>query len=499
MTTRRISSTKQAPARGTSKKAPAQKTAKKTAPKTAKKTAPKTAKKPVKKAAKKPTPKKATKKKDPAKKSAPKRAAVKKVAAKKSASKKASAKKTAPKKTAPKAPAKKSVSKRVSAKKTAPRKVVAKKAVVRKAAARRGADPAVAKGQRRRQAQPAIEAAKAGSLVNHIAFVVDRSGSMRRIRAKVVQVFNAQLAALLKSSKESGQQTFVSFYTFQSNVDAPRFFARPIDKVDKLTALSCTGLFDAVGQSIVDLGEIDEEKLDNVSFLVVVLTDGHENHSRRYKAKLKDMIVKAQGTGRWTFAFLVPKGGESVLKRFGIPQGNIQTWQTTTQGLRDLGQDMQRGLQTFYTARQKGQRAVVGVFTTHLTGAAKEAVSTALSDASDGFLRIPVRAASAIRELVESELGAAGSYHKGHAYYELTKPELVQESKEIAIVEQGKDGAPGKIYVGDSARALLGLPVGERFRVKPGDHGGFSIFVQSTSVNRRLVAGTTLLYRKDPV
>lgn len=489
MTTRRISSTKKAPAKGTSKKAPAKKAAKKTAKKTAKK--------PVKKAAKKPTPKKATKKKDPAKKAAPRKGSAKKAAPKKAATKKAE-----PKKAAQKAPAKKSVPKKVAAKKAAPKKVVAKKAVVRKAAARRGVDPSVAKGQRLRQAQPAIEAAKAGSLVNHIAFVVDRSGSMRRIRAKVVQVFNSQLAALLTSSKESGQQTFVSFYTFQSNVDAPRFFARPIDKVEKLTALSCTGLtalFDAVGQSIVDLGEIDDEKLDNVSFLVVVLTDGHENHSRRYKTKIKDMILKAQGTGRWTFAFLVPKGGESVLKRFGIPQGNIQTWQTTTQGLRDLGQNMQRGLQTFYTARQKGQRAVVGVFTTNLTGAAKEAVSTTLSDASDGFLRIPVRAASAIRELVESELGAAGSYRKGHAYYELTKPELVQENKEIAIVEQGKDGAPGKIYVGDSARTLLGLPVGERFRVKPGDHGGFSIFVQSTSVNRRLVAGTTLLYRKDLV
>lgn len=478
MTTRRISSTKQAPAKGTRKKAPAKKPAKK---------------KPVKKAAaKKPTRKKVAKKAT-AKKTAPKKGAAKKVTAKKSSAKKAAPKKASAKKAAPK---------KASAKKAAPKRIVAKKAAVRKASVKRGEDPSVGKGERRRQAQPAIEAAKAGSLVNHIAFVVDRSGSMRRIRAKVVQVFNSQLAALVKSSEESGQQTFVSFYTFQSNVDAPRFFARPLGKVDKLTALSCTGLtalFDAVGQSIVDLGEIDDEKLDNVSFLVVVLTDGHENHSRRYKTKIKDMLQQAQSTGRWTFAFMVPKGGESVLKRFGIPQGNIQTWQTTTQGLRDLGQNMQRGLQTFYTARQKGQRAVVGVFTTNLSGAAKEAVSTTLSDASDGFLRISVRAASAIRELVESELKTAGSYQKGHAYYELTKPELVQENKEIAIVEQGKDGAPGKIYVGDAARTLLGLPVGERFRVKPGDHGGFSIFVQSTSVNRRLVAGTTLLYRKDPV
>ena len=69
---------------------------------------------------------------------------------------------------------------------------------------------------------------------------------------------------------------------------------------------------------------------------------------------------------------------------------------------------------------------------------------------------------------------------------------LVQEYKEIAIVEK----AGGKIYVGDDARTLLGLPIGARIKVRAGDHAGFAVYVQSTSVNRRLVAGTTLLYRK---
>ena len=43
---------------------------------------------------------------------------------------------------------------------------------------------------------------------------------------------------------------------------------------------------------------------------------------------------------------------------------------------------------------------------------------------------------------------------------------------------------------------LLGLPIGARIKVRAGDHAGFAVYVQSTSVNRRLVAGTTLLYRK---
>ena len=449
-----------------------------------------------KKAARKPATKKPATKKPATKKPATKKPATKKPAAKKPAAKKPATKKPAAKKPA----AKKLATKKPAAKKPAAKKPAAKKPAGRKVGVKPAAARAVAKAEASRaalleQGRAAAAEAARGSVVNHIAFVVDRSGSMQRIRAKVVQVFNAQLAALRKSSDELGQHTFVSFYTFHSTVDAPRFFARPIEDVEPLSAITCTGLtalFDATGQAIVDLSRVGGAELDNVSFLVVVLTDGHENHSRRYKAKLKDMIKGAQESGRWTFAFLVPKGGESVLKRFGIPQGNIQTWQTTAQGLQDLNQDMQRGLQTFYSARKAGQRAVVGVFTTNLKDVTAREVSDALHDSSADFLRVPVSKDGEIRTLVEAALGAGGTYQKGRGYYELSKPELVQENKQLAIIES----ASGRIYTGDAARSLLGLPVGERCRVKPGDHGGFSIFVQSTSVNRRLVAGTTLLYRK---
>src|SRR5262249_7122005 len=153
----------------------------------------------------------------------------------------------------------------------------------------------------------AAAAVKSGELVNHVAFIIDRSGSMSRIRTKVVEVFNAQLEALKKSSAETGQKTFVTLYTFHSSVDKPRFFVQAIDKVSKLSSISCTGstaLLDATGQAIVDLGEVEGAKLENVSFLIVVLTDGYENSSRKYKTKIQSMIQRAQETGRWTFAFL---------------------------------------------------------------------------------------------------------------------------------------------------------------------------------------------------
>ena len=264
--------------------------------------------------------------------------------------------------------------------------------------------------------------------------------------------------------------------------------------MSSLTELRCTGttaLLDATGQAIVDLSAIPGADLENVSFLILVLTDGAENNSRKYKSSLKGMIDRVQTTGRWTLAFLTPPGGESTLQGFGIPAGNIRAWETSQAGIKQLGQAMQQGLQNFYQARSKGQKAVVGVFTTDLSTVSTTEVKTTLTEATGSFVTLPVASDCDIRTLVDSALGA-GSFKKGNGYYELNKPELVQEYKEVAIVEK----ATGKIYIGDDARTLLGLPIGARIKVRPGDHAGFSVYVQSTPVNRRLAAGTTLLYRK---
>jgi hypothetical protein len=41
---------------------------------------------------------------------------------------------------------------------------------------------------------------------------------------------------------------------------------------------------------------------------------------------------------------------------------------------------------------------------------------------------------------------------------------------------------------------MLGLPRVGDARVRPGDHGKFDVFVQSTSVNRKLSYGTQVMY-----
>ncbi len=95
----------------------------------------------------------------------------------------------------------------------------------------------------------------------------------------------------------------------------------------------------------------------------------------------------------------------------------------------------------------------------------------------------------ACADLVEEKVGP---YRIGCAFYELTKREQIQAHKNVLIREKNKRTAP--IYGGKEARTLLGLPEHGDVKVTPGNHMNYSIFVQSTSRNRKLCRGTVCLY-----
>jgi hypothetical protein len=355
-------------------------------------------------------------------------------------------------------------------------------------AARRAAKKAPAKKK--------ATTAKTKIPVNHIAIVVDRSGSMSSIMKDVVKVFNDQLAAIKQNAKKDDQETFVSFYTFHSNVDKPIYAHRQAQAVKPLTKIQTRGttaLLDAVGTAMVDLGKAKGAKEAHHSFLVITLTDGHENASRKYVDKLPKMIKESQATGRWSLAFLCPKSGVRALKKFGIPAGNITDWATTAKGAKEAGERMRAGLSGFFDARRGGKQSVSGFFKADLAKVSVKDVSDSLVDVSDQFERWDVANDGAnIRDFVNGKLGSKGTYKTGNGYYELTKSELVQAKKEIAI----RDNKSGAIYTGMAARSMLGFPDGASFKVKPGEMGNFSVFIMSTSNNRVLMKGTQLLYRQ---
>lgn len=93
-----------------------------------------------------------------------------------------------------------------------------------------------------------------------------------------------------------------------------------------------------------------------------------------------------------------------------------------------------------------------------------------------------------IRDFVEKKIGKTMLI--GSAFYQLTKPERLQSHKSICIREKHS----GKVYSGDAARDLLGVPKAGEIKLYPGKVGNFDVFIQSTSVNRNLLPGTEVLY-----
>lgn len=84
-------------------------------------------------------------------------------------------------------------------------------------------------------------------------------------------------------------------------------------------------------------------------------------------------------------------------------------------------------------------------------------------------------------------------FKKGRGFYEFTKPETIQDYKEVVI----KDRSTGEMFSGTKAREILGIPIGRTAKVKPDVLTKYQGFVQSTSVNRKLIGGTRFLYEVE--
>lgn len=96
-----------------------------------------------------------------------------------------------------------------------------------------------------------------------------------------------------------------------------------------------------------------------------------------------------------------------------------------------------------------------------------------------------------IKEFVE-KMGLP--FKRGRGFYEFTKPETIQQNKEIILMK--KDS--GDLYEGSGARTLANLiSYDEKKKIKPTDIDEYRVFIQSTSYNRRLIKDTKFLYEVD--
>lgn len=332
--------------------------------------------------------------------------------------------------------------------------------------------------------------------VNRIVFVFDRSGSMASLISDAVKALNSSVQTIQNEARKTGQETYISLVIFDdiieflyTNLPASTF---PTVRESDVRARNSTALLDATMAGIETIqNSVPRYDTNDNSFLVMVLTDGAENASERVnKTLLASEMQKLTSTDRWTFTFLVPPGHRNyAVSHLGVPNGNVMEWEQSSRGVQEYSIAQNVGISNYYTARASGQNST-RAFYTDLSGLKTKDLQKNLVDLSVNVKVLPVEKEVDIKTFVETKLGRP--YQPGSAFYQLTKDEKkVQKYKELLVMEKGKKA----VYGGPDARTVLGIPQGQDLKVKPGNHGNFDIFVQSTSLNRKLVRGTKVLVR----
>jgi hypothetical protein len=325
--------------------------------------------------------------------------------------------------------------------------------------------------------------------INHIALVLDASGSMDGLKKEVVQVADNQIAYLAKRSKELDQETRVSVYLFEGRKTQCLIYDKDVLRLPSINGLYSIGgntpLIDATLRAIDDLGKTPELYGEH-AFLTYVITDGEENSSTNTAETLKKTLNKLPDN--WTVAVFVPNAnGVYEAKKFGFEKDNIAVWDASAKGVKEVGEVLRRTTEQFMTARASGIRGYKNLFKLDLNNISTKAVQKLDKLGPGQFRMLKVDDDSDIAGFVEYKVGRP--YKLGEGYYQLTKPVKVQPQKQIAIYDKKAHA----VYTGANARKLIGLDVNYEVKVEPASLPNYEIFIQSTSVNRKLFAGTKLL------
>lgn len=329
---------------------------------------------------------------------------------------------------------------------------------------------------------------KINNFINHFWLDLDASSSMTPYKDTLIRVVDEMISNMAKKSTEMEQETRITINTFATRGNRQclvwdKDVLRMPSIADLYSPYGWTAMVEAVCISVDEMGTIPTIHGDH-SFVGYTLTDGDENDSPD-KYALKPRAASMEDN--WTLAALVPdESGRKRAALYGFPSDNIQIWDATSvRGVEEVIRKIDVSTSDFMTARTRGVRGTKSLFS--LNTVSSQAIKKNLDPVSVykySLHYVPVN--QRIDDFVAS---VKGSYVKGEAYYELTKTEEIQPQKKIAILHNNQ------LYSGISARNLLGLP-DYTIKVGPDSHPGYRIFVQSTSVNRKLIAGTNVLILK---
>lgn len=171
---------------------------------------------------------------------------------------------------------------------------------------------------------------------DHVELILDRSGSMAQIKTDM----EGALKTFLDDQRNvDGRTMTVGLTVFDDQIE-PQFEARDINEVTdiEINPRNMTALLDAVGSSIVRLGErlakLDESERPEHVF-VAIITDGLENASREWtNEKVKDLIETQTNQWNWHFTFMGAEGADAFEQAgaIGIANGQTTTYSNDRDG-----------------------------------------------------------------------------------------------------------------------------------------------------------------------
>ncbi len=173
-----------------------------------------------------------------------------------------------------------------------------------------------------------------------IIFILDMTGSMQPLAAETVIGVNN----FVEEQKKVPGQASMTLVTFNSNNTSKVYDCVDLATIQPMKPSDyvpdgMTPLLDTIGNAIDETGERlksvkDEELPEKV--IVVVMTDGEENFSRRYDRKqIFDMVTRQKDEYKWEFVFL-GANQDSYLEagRLGVDKNDTHDWKPTSAGVK---------------------------------------------------------------------------------------------------------------------------------------------------------------------
>ena len=140
--------------------------------------------------------------------------------------------------------------------------------------------------------------------------IVDKIGSMMDCLDSTINGFNEQVNSIKGKALEFTEEDItMGLTTFNDNVNHLYYRQNPKEMVllnyENYRPSGGTALLDAVGETISEIERQISTNLIATTVIVVILTDGYENASKKYNlVNIRNMISKLEETGKWTFSFI---------------------------------------------------------------------------------------------------------------------------------------------------------------------------------------------------